>query len=105
MDNGYIRQLLPLTDDLDKVSEALFKLTAAGGDEYCGWVIRDAARDLKWRPAAKDYKAIFIAGNEPFNQGRVDFRAACKEAITKGIIVNTIQLGHGGCARGAKRQA
>lgn len=89
-DNGYIRQVLPLTDDLDKVSEELFKLTTNGGDEYCGWVIQNAARDLKWSPDARDYKAIFIAGNEPFNQGKVDFHASCKEAVTRGIIVNTI---------------
>jgi hypothetical protein len=90
VDNGYIKQLLPLTDDLDKVSEALFKLRDNGGDEYCGWVIQDAVRDLKWSPSPKDYKAIFIAGNESFAQGKVDFHESCKAAIAKGIIVNTI---------------
>ena len=36
---GYIRQVIPLTDDLDALSEALFALTTNGGDEYCGQVI------------------------------------------------------------------
>src|ERR1700752_2076139 len=30
----YVRQVLPFTDDLDKVSEELFKLTTNGGEEY-----------------------------------------------------------------------
>ena len=43
-----------------------------------------------WSESSKDYKAIFIAGNEAFDQGKVSYKDACKEAITKGIIVNTI---------------
>src|SRR5213594_1781981 len=39
---GWIRQIVPLTNDLDKISEELFKLTTNGGEEYCGWVIKDA---------------------------------------------------------------
>ncbi len=90
---GYIKQLLPLTSDLDKVSEALFNLTTHGGDEYCGAVIAKAVDDLAWGKGHNDYRAIFIAGNEPFTQGRVDYRTACKRAITKGILVNTIYCG------------
>jgi len=90
LQNGYIKQLLPLTDDLDKVSDVLFKLQTHGGDEYCGWVIQNATKELQWSTRAKDYKAIFIAGNESFAQGTVDFREACKAAVSKGIVVNTI---------------
>jgi hypothetical protein len=93
VENGYIRQVVPLTDDLDKISEELFKLRTNGGDEYCGMVIQKAAADLKWSDAKDAYKAIFIAGNEPFTQGGVDYHVACKEAISKGIIVNTIFCG------------
>ncbi|HEX4415106.1 MAG TPA: VWA domain-containing protein, partial [Lacipirellulaceae bacterium] len=35
---GYIRQVVPLTDNLDKLSESLFSLKTCGGDEYCGQV-------------------------------------------------------------------
>lgn len=92
-DNGYVRCLVPFTDDLDKVSEELFKLRTDGGDEYCGWVIRSAVRELKWSDAKNAYKVIYIAGNEPFTQGSVNYRDACKEAVTRGIIVNTIHCG------------
>jgi hypothetical protein len=94
-ENGYIKQLTPLTEDLDKVSEELFKLTTDGGDEYCGWVIRTAMDQLKWSTSNRDYKAVFIAGNEAFGQGPVDFRKVCKQAIEKGIIVNTIHCSGG----------
>jgi len=92
-ETGYIKQLVPLSTDLDKVSEELFKLKTNGGDEYCGAVIQKAAGELKWSDEKDAYKAIFIAGNEPFTQGTVDYREACKGAIAKGIIVNTIHCG------------
>lgn len=90
---GYIRLILPLTSDLDKVSEELFALRTNGGDEYCGWVIRNASKELRWSQSNNDFKAIFIAGNEPFTQGPVDFRKSCQAAIANGIIVNTIHCG------------
>ncbi|MDQ3624807.1 MAG: VWA domain-containing protein [Verrucomicrobiota bacterium] len=90
---GFVRQVAPLTQDLDKVSEALFGLRTRGGSEYCGWVIRDSVQGLQWNPSAKVYKAIFIAGNEPFTQGAVEYREACKSAVERGIIVNTIHCG------------
>jgi hypothetical protein len=91
--SGYIRRVLPLTTDLDRVSEALFGLTTNGGDEYCGQVIREATRGLDWSANRRDLKLIFIAGNEPFTQGSVDYRVTVKEAIGKGIAVNTVHCG------------
>ncbi|HEX5222977.1 MAG TPA: VWA domain-containing protein [Verrucomicrobiae bacterium] len=91
--SGWIRQIQPLSTDLDKISEELFALRTNGGDEYCGWVIREAAHGLAWNSSPDVYKAIFIAGNEPFTQGPVDYAESCKAAITKGIIVNTIHCG------------
>jgi von Willebrand factor type A domain len=90
---GYIRQVVPLTDDLDKLSEALFALTTSGGDEYCGQVIDEAITRLDWSKETNGYKAIFIAGNEPFTQGPVNYREACRRAIQKGVVVNTIHCG------------
>ncbi len=92
-EEGYIRMILPLTTDLDAVSEELFALKTNGGDEYCGWVIQDAVSDLDWSASGWDFKAIFIAGNEPFTQGGVDFRSACQASIDRQIVVNTIHCG------------
>ncbi len=90
---GYIRLVCPMTDDLDKVSEELFKLKTNGGNEFCGQVIKAATDMLDWSTASDDLKLIFIAGNEPFTQGPVDYAAACRAAIAKGITVNTIHCG------------
>jgi hypothetical protein len=92
-DEGFVRLILPLTDDLDRVSEELFALKTNGGEEYCGWVIRDAVKRLDWSHSRDVYKAIFIAGNEPFTQGSVDYHTSCKAAIERGILVNTIFCG------------
>ncbi len=92
-EDGFVRLIVPFTTDLDKISEELFALKTNGGDEYCGWVIKDAVEKLKWSDRAEDLKVIFIAGNEPFTQGNVDYKESCKAAIEKGIIVNTIHCG------------
>jgi hypothetical protein len=91
---GHLRMVAPLTTDLDKISEELFRLKTNGGDEYCGHVIQEATKKLKWSTSNNVYKVIFIAGNEPFTQGRIDYKSACKEAISRGIIINTIFCGN-----------
>jgi len=91
---GYLRMLVPLSEDLDRISEELFKLKTNGGQEYCGKVIRAATRGLQWSQNNNDYKVVFIAGNEPFTQGDVDYKTACRSAIKKGIVVNTIFCGN-----------
>ena len=90
---GFLRQIVPLTDDLDRISEELFALKTNGGEEYCGRVIDAATRQLKWSRSNKDLKMIFIAGNEPFSQGSLKYQDACTAAIAKGITVNTIFCG------------
>jgi len=90
---GYIHQVTPLTDDLDQISEDLFKLTTNGGSEFCGEVIQTAILQQEWSSSNDDLQIIFIAGNEPFTQGRVDYRKSCTKAKEKNIIVNTIHCG------------
>lgn len=92
-ENGYLRQIVPLSRDLDRVSEELFALATSGGDEYAGQVIRAATQQLEWSAKANDLKLIFIAGNEGFDQGPVAYRSAIADARERGIIVNTIYCG------------
>lgn len=92
-DEGYLRNIVPFTQDLDKISDELFKLQTNGGEEYCGKVIMDAVDNLQWNKSNDNLKIIFIAGNEPFTQGNVDYKEACKKAVSKEIIVNTIFCG------------
>jgi hypothetical protein len=90
---GYIRQVSPLTQDLDLISEKLFSLTTNGGNEFCGQVIRTSLRQLDWSKENGDLKLIFIAGNEPFTQGPVSYIEATSLAKEKDVIVNTIFCG------------
>src|SRR5262249_12402432 len=89
----------------------LFALTTWGGDEYCGTVIQAALDTLRWSQSPADLKVIFIAGNEPFSQGPVDFHKACARARSKGVLVNTIHCGSreegeaGGWSEGARLAA
>jgi uncharacterized protein YdaT len=91
--NGYVRQLTGFTRELDKVSEGLFSLTTNGGSEYCGYAIKTAVNDLQWSSSDNNIKTIFIAGNEPFTQGPVNYQQAIELAKKQGISVNTIHAG------------
>jgi hypothetical protein len=107
-EGGFIRQVVPLTTDLDRVSEQLFALKTNGGNEYCGQVIQKATQQLEWSKSKKDLKLIYIAGNEPFTQGPVSHQTAIAAAKEHGIVVNTIHCGpaeigaRSGWAEGAK---
>ncbi|MGH8021560.1 MAG: VWA domain-containing protein [Opitutaceae bacterium] len=92
-DSDYIREVCQFTSDLDLISQNLFSLRTNGGDEYCGAVIDRALRDLDWSHHSADLRMIFIAGNEPFTQGPVDFRPVVRRAAARGITVNTIFCG------------
>lgn len=90
---NFIRQVAPLTTDLDLISEKLFSLRTNGGSEYCGAVITEAVKSLRWGKDDADMKLIYIAGNEPFNQGRISYKEAASEATGKNIFINTIYCG------------
>ncbi|WP_370896013.1 VWA domain-containing protein [Chryseobacterium gossypii] len=92
-DEHYIRQVTPLTQDLDLVSEKLFALRTNGGSEYCGAVIRDTSQNLNWDSNDKSMKLIYIAGNEPFDQGKISYKEAISGAKGKKIYINTIFCG------------
>ena len=90
---GYIQQVLGFSNDLDEISEKLFSLTTNGGEEFCGEVIQTSLRQLDWGKNEDHLKMIFIAGNEPFTQGKLNYRDAVTNAKEKDIVVNTIFCG------------
>lgn len=91
---GYIQQVLNFSGDLDEISEKLFSLTTNGGEEYCGEVIQTSLKQLEWGKNPDNLKMIFIAGNEPFNQGKLNYEDATSNAKEKDVIVNTIYCGN-----------
>ncbi len=92
-EEGYLRQVIAFSDDLDEISKSLFSLTTNGGNEFCGKVIKTALNQLEWGSDKDDLKLIFIAGNEPYTQGDVSYKDASKSAHKNDITVNTIFCG------------
>ena len=90
---NYIKQVVPLSNDLDLISEKLFALSTNGGSEYCGAVIADATKKLNWGNQTNNMKLIYICGNEPFDQGDVNYKTAIANASKKNIFINTIFCG------------
>lgn len=91
--SNYIRLVAPLTTDLDLISEKLFSLKTNGGSEYCGAVIADATKQLTWSKSNNNMKLVYIAGNEAFNQGGVNYKEAISDALKNDIYINTIFCG------------
>jgi hypothetical protein len=90
---GFVRLLTGFTPELDLVSEKLFSIQTKGGQEYAGWVIRSALQELNWSKDKEDFRVIFIAGNEPFDQGPILWSDAVALAAKGDIRVNTIYCG------------
>lgn len=91
---GYIQQVLDFSGDLDEISEKLFSLTTNGGEEYCGEVIQTSLKQLNWGKNEDNLRMIFIAGNEPFTQGKLNYKDAVSNAKEKDVVVNTIFCGN-----------
>ena len=91
---NYIRQVTPLTTDLDVISEKLFALRTNGGSEYCGAVIQQSVKDLKWDDGSNTMKLIYIAGNEGFDQGGINYKEAISDGLKNDIYTNTIFCGN-----------
>jgi hypothetical protein len=92
--DGYIRQILGFVDDLDEISKELFALRTNGGSEYCGQVIQTSLENLNWGNNDQDLKLIFIAGNEAFTQGKVQYKEVAQVAKENDISINTIFCGN-----------
>lgn len=91
---GYIQQVLGFSDDLDEISEKLFSLSTNGGEEFCGEVIQTSLKQLNWGKNSDQLKMIFIAGNEPFTQGKLNYKDVVINAKKNEIVVNTIFCGN-----------
>ncbi len=93
-ESNYIHQIVPLSTDLDLISEKLFSLSTNGGEEYCGAVIQDATKKLTWGKDNNNMKLIYICGNEAFNQGKISYKEAIANAKKNNIYINTIFCGN-----------
>jgi hypothetical protein len=66
-----------------------------GGTELVGRVLQASLDQLAWSSDPNAMKLIVVAGNESADQDQeVPFRAVCKRAIERGVMVNSIYCGN-----------
>jgi hypothetical protein len=94
--DGWIVQHLDLTGELDSVYSALMSLTIGGNEEYVGRALDKAIDGMSWSRDREALRVIFVAGNEPADQGAEshDFRVAARAARARDIIVNALYAGN-----------
>ena len=98
--DAYVTQVLPLTDDLDKVYTTLMNYDADGGgdtEEDVRTALSAGLNKAGWSPAADNLsQIIFLVGDAPPHDDyddATDTLVTAGNAVQKGIIVNTIQCG------------
>ncbi|HLM54985.1 MAG TPA: vWA domain-containing protein [Pyrinomonadaceae bacterium] len=96
----YVTQVLPLTNDLDKVYTTLMDYQANGGGDWPENVRRalaDGVRGAGWSKRSNDVAQIlFLVGDAPPHEdyrNEPDTLATAQSAVERGMIVNTIQCG------------
>lgn len=95
MDDGKPFQLTPFTVELEELRSRVQSVNCDGWCENCGEAIAFAVKNYPWNKRSRRQllKVIFIAGNESFDQGPVNYRDAMADVRKQGIIVNTIHCG------------
>lgn len=91
--DGYMRILVPFTSNLDWIADELFSLRIGGNREYGPRAVDLALSRLEWTRSRRDLRLLYIAGNESFHQGYVDYRNVALQARNQDIVVNTIFCG------------
>ncbi|MCA1617858.1 MAG: VWA domain-containing protein [Acidobacteria bacterium] len=98
--DAYVTQVLPLTNDLDKVYTTLMEYRADGGGdgpEDVRRALADGVRKAGWsKPDGNLAQIVFLVGDAPPHDDYVqepDTLTTTAEAVTSGMVVNTIQCG------------
>jgi len=95
----YITQVLPLTEDLDKVYSTLMDYEAGGGGdepENVRRALADGVTKDGWsQPSSNHAQILFLVGDAPPHDyaDEPDPLTTADLAVKQGIIVNTIQCG------------
>ncbi len=94
-DDGAPFELSPFSQEPEEMRAKVKSINCDGVYENCGEAIDFALKNYPWnkRKRRELLKVVFIAGNESFDQGSVNYRDALARAHGMGIIVNTIHCG------------
>jgi Mg-chelatase subunit ChlD len=96
----YVTQVLPLTNDLDRVYTTLMDYRADGGGdtpEDVRQALADAVHKAGWsKPSAGTAQILFLVGDAPPHDdyaNEPDTLTTTAEAVRSGMVVNTIECG------------
>ena len=101
----YVTQVLPLTEDLDRVYSTLMDYDAAGGGDEAENVRRALAEGVAkagWsQSSSNNAQILFLVGDAPPHDyaDEPDTLTTADLAVKHGIIVNTIQCGDSGATK------
>lgn len=99
--DAYVTQVLPITEDLDKVYTTLMDYRADGGGdtpENVRGALLAGVRNAGWSQSSTNIaQIVFLVGDAPPHEDYNDVQdsvTTAAEALRKGMIVNTIQCGN-----------
>lgn len=96
----YVTKRFDLSEDLDAVYANLQGFSAGGGGdgpEHVGQALGEAVKLMQWSTDKKTARMIFLVGDAPAHDDYKDgwdTRTWAKNAIEKGIVVNTVRCGN-----------
>jgi Mg-chelatase subunit ChlD len=96
----YITARYDLTDDIDAVFANLLTFSADGGGdtpESVNQALSEAVRLMSWSKDRNVLKIVFLVGDCPPHMdyaNDVKYPVSCAEAVTKGVLINTVQCGN-----------
>ncbi|MDA7977182.1 MAG: VWA domain-containing protein [Pirellulales bacterium] len=103
-EDGWVKKQIDLTDELDEAFTKMMAMSTEGGDEFVGWALNKALRNMAWSTDPDALRLIYIAGNESADQAAEvhNFRDVAKAAEGRDIIINAL---YGGAPVGGVAEA
>lgn len=104
--DAYVTKTVDLSSDLDSVYATLMDFQAGGGGdgpESVNQALHEAVRDISWSQGQGTYRSVFLVGDAPPHmdyQDDVKYPATVQLASSKGIVINTLQVGKNQAATG-----
>ncbi len=97
--DAYVTQVHDLSEDLDSIHAKLMKFQAGGGGDFpesVNQALHEAVTKITWSTDKKTLRIIFLVGDAPPHMDYADdvkYADTCKLAVTKDIVINTVQCG------------
>jgi hypothetical protein len=98
--DDFVTKRIEFTEDIDSVYGKLMDMVATGGGdspESVNQALFDAVNKFQWYADTAVYKAVFQVGDCPPHmdyQNDVKYPVTCREAVKKGIYINTLKMGN-----------